>query len=47
MVHHPETGRLKFVQVCAAPFGQGSSFYSFERWSAFLGAAPRRLLLLL
>ncbi len=47
MVHHPETGRLKFVQVSAAPFGQGSSVYSFERWSAFLGAAPRRLLLLL
>ena len=40
MVRHPETGRLKFVQMYAALFGQGSSVYSFERWSAFLEAGP-------
>ncbi len=31
MVRHPETCRLKFVQMYAALFGQGSSVYSFER----------------
>ena len=44
MVRHPQTGRLQFVQMYAALFGHGSSVYSFERWSAFLEAAPRRLL---
>ena len=47
MVRHPQTGRLQFVQMYAALFGHGSSVYSFERWSAFLEAAPRRLLWLL
>ena len=47
MLRHPLTGRLWFYQMQAALFGQGSSVYSFERWSAFLEAAPRRLLWLL
>ncbi len=47
MLKHPSTGKLWFFQMLAALFGQGSSVYSFERWSAFLEAAPRRLLWLL
>ncbi len=47
MLRHPLTGKLWFYQMLAALFGQGSSVYSFERWSAFLEAAPRRLLWLL
>ena len=47
MIRHPETGELRFYQMLAALFGQGSSVYSFERWSAFLEAVPRRLLGLL
>ncbi len=47
MVWEPTTGAVKFVRVLAALFGQGSAFFNFERWSAFLEAAPRRLLWLL
>ena len=47
MVKHPRTGALRFVQMLAALFGQGASVFGFERWSAFLAAAPRRLLWLL
>ena len=47
MVRHPQTGKLWYFQMLAALFGQGSSVYSFERWSAFLEAAPRRLLWLM
>ncbi len=35
------------MRVLAALFGQGSAFFNFERWSAFLEAAPRRLLWIL
>ena len=47
MIRHPETRAVKFVRVLAALFGQGSAFFNFERWSAFLEAAPQRLLWLL
>ena len=47
MVKDPHTQELLFNQMLAALFGQGSSVYSFERWSAFLDAAPRRLLWLM
>ncbi len=47
MVRHPQTGKLYFVQMLAALFGQGASVFGFERWSAFREAAPRRLLWLL
>ena len=40
MVRHPQTRAVKFVRVLAALFGQGSVFFNFERWSAFLEAAP-------
>ncbi len=47
MVRHPQAGYIRFVRVLAALFGQGSAFFNFERWSAFLEAVPRRLLALL
>ncbi len=47
MLRHPNTKQLLYYQMLAALFGQGSSVYSFERWSAFLEAAPRRSLWLL
>ncbi len=47
MLRHPQKGYLRFVQALAALFGQGSAFFNFERWSAFLEAVPRRLLSLL
>ena len=47
MVRDPWGGAVKFVRVLVALFGQGSAFVNFERWSAFLEAAPRRLLWLL
>ncbi len=47
MRKHPRTRKIVYYQMLAALFGQGSSVYSFERWSAFLEAAPRRLLWLM
>ena len=43
----PSSGKLMAVQVYAALFGEGSSVFGFARWSAFLEAAPRRMLFLL
>ncbi len=47
MVRHPQTRALRFIRALASLFGQGSAFFNFARWSAFLEAAPRRLLFLL
>ncbi len=47
MVTDPRTRQMKYVQMFAALFGQGSAVYSFGRWSAFLESAPGRLLFVL
>ena len=47
MLRHPQTGALRFVRMLAALVGQRSTFFNFQRRSAFLEAVPRRLFWLL
>ena len=43
----PVTKKVLVIAMYGALFGEGSSVFSFGRWSAFLEAAPRRVLWML